>query len=218
VGEGRRARSGAGIVKINVDIRGIEAVQKKLRGLSEKMRQEVLSPAINKAAKKAQVEVNRAIREDYFVKADEVRNAISLRQARRDDLQAVIDVFGSKSRRGRSANMIRFLAVLQAAGFATKTRGAVGVTKSDVRKLGAQLGFRVRRDGGVKQIKGAFVANKGRTVFIRTGDKRLPIKPVQVIGFSQMFASKKISRRVMAKVDRDLIVEVDRALKRLFSR
>lgn len=205
-------------MKISVDIRGMDAVQKKLSGLSEKVRQDVLSPAINKVAKKAQAEVNRAIREDYYVKADEVRNAISLRQARRDDLQAVIDIFGSKSRRGRSANMIHFLAVLQAAGVAVKTRGAVGVTKSDVKQLGKQLGFRIRRDGGTKQIKGAFVANKGRTVFIRTGDKRLPIKPVQVIGFSQMFASKKISRRVMAKVDQDLLVEVDRALKRLLSR
>ena len=58
------------------------------------------------------------------------------------------------------------------------------------------------------------MGNKGRTVFRRTGNARLPIEPLQVIGFSQMFASRRISARVMAKVKADLPIEIDRAIAR----
>lgn len=205
-------------MNISVDVKGIDAVQKKLAGLQSGIKDRVLAAAVNKTAAKAVTEVNRAIREEYVVKAEEVRNSISLRRATSGNIVANIDIFGSKSRRGRSANMIRFLAAIQASGIAIKTRGAAGVKRKDLVGLGRQLGFQVKRSGGLKQIRGAFVGNSGRTVFIRETKARLPIEPVQVIGFSQMFASNKISKRVMAKVDRDLIVEVERALKMVMER
>jgi hypothetical protein len=205
-------------MKISVDVRGFDAVQKKLAGLQAGIKDQVLAAAINKTAAKAQTEVNRAIREEYLVKADEVRNSMSLRKANKGNIEAVIDIFGSKKKRGRSANMIHFLAALQSAGVAVKTRGAVGVKKKDLAAIGRQLGFQIKRGSGIKQIRGAFIANRGRTVFIREGKERLPIKPVQVIGFSQMFSSKKISKRVMDKVDRDLVVEVERAIKLVMER
>ena len=142
---------------------------------------------------------------------------MDLKTAKAGDLKASITIFGSKSKRGRSANMIRFLAVAQAAGMAIKTRGAK-VTRKDMKAIGKQLGFMVKKGGGLKQIEGAFIANNGRTVFMRTGKERLPIKPVQVIGFSQMFSSKKISARVMQKVETEFSVELDRAVKLVLSR
>lgn len=202
-------------MKLNIKV-DTSAALKQLRGLEEKTKA-AATMALNKTAKKAQTEINRAIRDEYVVKADEVRNSMQLRQARQGDLQAVIDIFGSKRRRGRSANMIHFLAALQAAGVALKTRGS-SLRRSDLKDIGRQLGFKVRKAGGVKTIQGAFLANRGRTVFMREGRARLPIKPVQVIGFSQMFSSKKISQRVMAKVDKDFIEELDRAIKLLLSR
>ena len=208
----------AGVLKINVDVRGLDAVQKRLATIPRDLADKALQPALNKTAQRAQAEVNRAIRAEYYVKAEEVRNAISLRRASRGELKAVIDIFGSKSKRGRSANMIHFLAALQGAGVAIKTRGAVGIKRKDLKALGSQLGFNIRRGAGVKQIKGAFIANNGRTVFIREGKARLPIKPLQVIGFGQMFASKTISQRVMAKVDSDLVQEVERAIKMILSK
>lgn len=53
---------------------------------------------------------------------------------------------------------------------------------------------------------------------MREGKGRLPIKPVQVIGFSQMFNSKRISSRVMQKINDDLPIEVDRAIKMLMAK
>ena len=205
-------------IGLKVDIRGIAEVQRRIGRLPGELQGKAVSAAINKTAQKARAEINRAIPQEYAVKADEVRSAISLRSASGSNLQAVIDIFGSKSRRGRSANMIRFLAVAVAAGASFKTRGAVGIKKKDIAAIKRQLGFKIRRAGGLKKIEGAFIGNKGRTVFIRTGDARLPIEPVQVIGFSQMFNARKIRDRVMAKVDKDLLDEVDRAIKAVLAR
>ena len=147
-----------------------------------------------------------------------MRNAISLRSASGNNLQAVIDIFGSKSRRGRSANMIRFLAVAVAAGASFKTRGAVGIKKKDIAAIKRQLGFKIRRAGGLKKIDGAFIGNKGAHRLHSHRRARLPIGASQVIGFSQMFNACKIRDRVMAKVDKDLLDEVDRAIKAILAR
>jgi len=201
-------------MRISVQVKGVDELRRKLSGVVKDVDRKVVQPAINKVAEKARAEINRAIPQEYAVKTSEVRNAIDLRKAREGDLRAVISIFGSARRRGRSLNMIHFLAAIQAAGQAAKARGA-RVKKSDLKTLARQLGFQIRRDGGLKKIDGAFVGNKGRTIFRRTGKGRLPIEPMQVIGFSQMFSSKKISKRVMDKVRAELPVEIDRALARL---
>ena len=185
-----------------------------LRKIGADIERKVVQPAINKVADKARAEINRAIPEEYAVKAAEVRNAVSVRKARSGELRAVISVFGSTRKRGRSMNMIHFLAAIQAAGAARKTRGS-RATKAELNTIATQLGFRIRRDGGLKRIDGAFLGNNGRTIFRRTGKSRLPIAPLQVIGFSQMFSSRKISQRVIDKIVAEMPVEIDRAMSRL---
>ncbi len=204
-------------MRIRIEVQGVDAVQRKLDKLSRDMQSQALQPAINKTAAKARAEINRAIPEEYAVKAGEVRNAIELRKARGGNLEAVISVFGSSRKRGRSLNLIHFLAAVQAAGRAHKVRGAKG-KKSDLAALQGQIGFMIKKAGGLKKIEGAFLGNKGRTVFLRVGKDRLPIKPAQVIGFAQMFNSRRINARVMEKVEHDLEVEVDRAIKMLLTR
>lgn len=202
---------------LTVKIEGLESVKRTLEKIPREMRDKAIAPAINKVAEKARAEINRAIRQEFAVKADEVRNAIEIRKARRDKLEAVISIFGSAKKRGRSLNMIHFLAAVQAAGRAFKVRGKK-LTKADIAALQGQLGFLIKKGGGIKKIEGSFIGNKGRTVFMRTGKARLPIKPVQVIGFSQMFNTKRISSRVMQKISDDLPVEVDRAIQMLISK
>ena len=202
---------------ITIKVDGLEQVQRKLVGMSRDMQTKVLQPVINKVADKARAEINRAIPQEFNVKASEVRNAIDVRKARSGNLEAVITVFGSASKRGRSMNMIHFLAAVQAAGRAVKVRGAKG-KKSELAALKKQLGFLIKKGGGLKKIEGAFIGNKGRTIFMREGSGRLPIKPVQVIGFGQMFNSKRIGQRVTDKINSDITVEVDRAIKMLMER
>jgi len=200
-----------------VKFEGIEAVKRTLEKLPQELREIAVRPAINKVAEKARAEINRAITEEFAVKASEVRNVVDIRKARGDKLEAVITISGSSGKLGRSLNMIHFLAAVQAAGHAFKVRGKE-LTKADRAALQQQLGFLIKKGGGIKKIEGAFLGNKGRTVFMREGKGRLPIKPVQVIGFSQMFNSKRISNRVMQKINDDLPVEVDRAIKMLINK
>ena len=199
---------------IEVRVLGIDAVQDRLRQVASDLQPKVLGPAINKVAEKARAEISRAIPQEFAVKASEVRNAVSLRKARSGDIEATITVFGSTSRRGRSMNLIHFLSAVQQAGKAMKTRGAKA-SKADLSALNRQLGFLIKRGGGLKKIDGAFVGNHGRTIFRRIGKARLPIEPLQVIGFSQMFSSRKISTRIMTKIDADLLIEINRSIARL---
>jgi hypothetical protein len=202
------------MLKITVDNRATLAM---LANVRREIVPKVLQPAINKVAAKAVAEINRAIPQEYAVKASEVRNAISLRRARAGNIEAVIEIFGSARKRGRSLNLIHFLAAVQQAGRAFKARGTK-VTKKDLAALDQQLGFIIKRAGGLRKIEGAFIGNKGRTIFRRVGKGRLPLEPVQVIGFSQMFTSARISKRVLDKINAELPVEIDRALKLLMSR
>jgi hypothetical protein len=198
---------------IRVEVIGLDDVRRQLSAISQALESRVIPPALNKVADKAKSEATRAIVGEYAVKASEVRNSVSIYGASSGRMEAVITVFGSPSKRGRSMNLIHFLAVAQQAGKAVRVKGKK-VTKADIAQVSKQLGFLIRRAGGIKTIPGAFVGNKGRTVFIREGRARLPIKPLQVIGFSQMFSSRKILNRVLARIREEMPVEVSRAIKR----
>lgn len=214
---------------IRIDIKGVKEVQDKLARLRSELHQKVLQPAMNKVAEKALAEINRAIPEEYAVKASEVRNAVSLRRAQAGRIEAVLEIFGSARKKGRSLNLIHFLAAVQQAGRTVAVKGKRS-TKADRAALDRQLGFIIKRGGGLKKIEGAFVGNKGRTIFRRTPGKKMgsrsgplnkhteAIEPVQVIGFSQMFASKKISQRVIDRINSEFPVEIDRAVQMLLAR
>lgn len=210
---------------ITVKIDGLEQVKQQIAGLSRDLKAKVLQPAINKVAEKARAEINRAIPQEFAVKASEIRNAVEVRKASSGQLAVTITIFGSKNKKGRSLNMIHFVAAAYVRGQgAFKTRsGAVGIRKRDIKTIGNQLGFQIKRGSGLKTKEGAFIGNKGRTVFIRTSGQMnsrpgnltkhsQKIVPVQVIGFSQMFSSKNISKRIMDKINEDLPVEVSRSV------
>jgi len=198
---------------ISVKVLNVADVKNRLAQQAQGIRDKAIGPAINKVAEKARAEINRAIPQEFAVKASEVRNAIALSKARAGNLEARIEIFGSTRKRGRSLNLIHFLAAVQAAGQSVNVRGS-RASKRSLSGLGGQLGFLIKRAGGLKKIEGAFVGNKGRTIFRRTGSARLPIEPLQVIGFSQMFSSRRISSRILAKINADLPVEIDRAIAR----
>ncbi len=69
-------------------------------------------------------------------------------------------------------------------------------TKSKRGKLG-QLKFQIKRTGGRKSIKGAFVATNrrtgGRAVFIREGKARMPIQTLTTIDVPQMFNTRRVN-------------------------
>lgn len=175
--------------------------------------------AVNKTAAKANTELRKAITSEFAIPSADVRDAVVVRRARAKQygVEAVLEIFGSRRKRGRSLNLIHFLSAVQTQIGAMKTRGS-RAKKKELQALEKQLGFLIKKGGGLKAIDGAFVGNHGRTIFMRTGASRLPVKPVQVIGVSQMFSSRRVRNRVMDRIDRELVVETERAVAEVMRR
>lgn len=139
--------------------------------------------ALNTTIRQGEAEMAREISRAYRIKQATVRERLSTRPARKVGgafkLEVVLEA--TKRGKGRSMNLIAF------------HTGGGRRLKSGERQ---QLKFQIRRDGGRKQITGAFIGNKGRTVFIREGKGRLPIKALNTIDVVQMFNVKSINAAV----------------------
>lgn len=172
-------------------------VMRMLDKLPDDLHDKALSMAMNKVGAKAKTEMVRGITQEFAIKASEVREQVYLTRASKSgsNLRVVLEAFG-KRRGHRSRNVMLFAA--------KQTKQGVTV--------------KILKGGGRKLIKGAFIANQGRTVFIREGKKRLPIKGVETIDVPQMFNTRRVSERVMHRIRTELPVEVDRAVKVVLAR
>ena len=200
-------------MQLNIKLTGLDEARKRLQSLSTLAGSSAMAMALNKTAAKGKTEVNRAITERYAIKASEVRNSVSVRSAsakQGGQLQATISIFGSPKKQGRSLNLIHFTERMVTLAQGRKR------TKAGTQN---QLRFKIIKGAGSKTIlgdsglkNGAFIGNKGRTVFQRVGKGRLPIKPVQVIGVGQMFNFRPITERVIKRINDEFLIEVDRAI------
>jgi hypothetical protein len=207
-------------VKFEVDVRELVNLQAKLASLPGELKDRAVAAALNRTAEKARTEIDRAVRDEYVISSDRVRSSIALRQASaaRGTLTAEVQIFGSPSKRGRSMNVIAFMERKVSLAEARRRGKRNELFVQSKGRLLPILRFVFKRGSGAKVIEGAFVGNKGRTIFRRVGKARLPIEPIRVIDVGQMFRSKKVSRRVLDRINRDLPVEVDRAVKSVIAR
>lgn len=180
-------------------------VQRKLDALPINLQTRVIPAALNKVLAKANTEMTRAISSEFNLKSAEVRGMLKLRRAERrlEKWFATLEPV-STSRRGGSYNMIRFME--KSVSLAEARRRKKNGTQN-------QLQFQVLKNGGKKTITGAFIGNNGRTVFVRIGNDRLPIRAVQTIGIGQMFNTRRVQSRVLDRINNELSVEFDRAIK-----
>ena len=184
-------------------------VQRSLDRLSLDLQKRVVPAALNKVAAKAKTEMKQQITGEYNLKSAEVNERLRVIKAARSLNQwlAVLDPFASR-KRGRSLNMIHFL------------ENKTTLAEAKRRKAGGtvnQLHFKIKRVGGKKLVEGAFIGNKGRTVFVRTSGDRLPIKALSTIDVPQMFNTKRIQSKVLARIEKELQVEFDRAISAALS-
>ncbi|HET9701154.1 MAG TPA: phage tail protein [Burkholderiales bacterium] len=209
---------------MKIDVRhNFPEVMAKLQRLPGELRDKAMASALNKTSEKARTESVRAVTDEYNVKASDIRPRFHLRRATSRGLQlvATLEAFGRR-RGGRAMNVIHFLERKVTLAEARRRRKAG--TLNDLR-------FKFKRGGGMKTIPGAFLGNQGRTVFRRIpgttmgtrskfgGTKHAEqIEPVTVIDLPQMFTSRKINERVVARIQREFPVEFDRAARLVLSR
>jgi len=194
------------MLQININVQGDAAVKTLLTTLSAREIAKASSMAINKTVAKAKAEINRAITARYQLPRAEVSNSVTSAGATSAKPSATISIFGSTNKRGRSLNLIHFAE--KKVTLAEGRRRAKAGTQN-------QLRYNIIRGQGGKMIPGSFIGNQGRTIFIREGKARLPIKPVQVIGVGQMFNFQPIRQRVTQKINTDFQAELTRAIARI---
>lgn len=164
------------------------AIEAQLDALEKDIALHATASAVNKILDQSKTAMVREITSEYEVKADYVRSRLSVRRAtRKAGLLAIEGTLLGGSDKGRAANIIAFVE--------RKVTLAEARKRAKAGTLG-QLFVKIKRNGGRKPLKGAFIGNKGRTVFEREGKGRLPIKPVQTIDVPQMFNTKRINATV----------------------
>lgn len=156
-------------------------VQKQLDRLHKDLADKAVVMAVNRTMNVARTAMQREITSRYNLKAAYVRQRLAIRRAsfKAGRLSFAASLLGTGK---RSANLVAFLA-----------RKA----PNNGRRGGPQVGFRIRKGGAISRVPGAFIGNKGRTAFRRTGSARLPIEALQTIDVPQMFNQRRINAAVV---------------------
>jgi hypothetical protein len=165
-------------------------VIKQLDRLADDVGNKVMARAMNRTIDQGKGEMAKQISRTFRISRAEALDRLHVSKVatrgRGVSLKATLSA--ANKGKARSMNMIKFI--------------MGGVPRRPKRGAMRQLKFKIRRDGGNKSIPGAFVANNGRTVFIRTGKERKPIKALSTIDIPQMFNTREIN-----KVVRDVMQE-----------
>ena len=168
-------------------------VQRLLDSMRKGIADKALASTLNKTAAQAKTAMSREIRAEFNMSASKVGEALQVSKARagggRVHLQASLE---SPRKRGRSLNLINFMERSTTMAQARK-RSKAGTLN--------QLFVQIKKAGGKKALGSAFIGNKGRTVFVRTGKARLPIKALQTIDVASMFNTKRVNERVLAMIE-----------------
>lgn len=151
-------------------------VQAQLKQLQADVAKQSTSRALNGTIAIAKTAMSKEIRQEFVLPASRVGEVLRINKASATGgtvrLQASLYPVTTK---GRSLNLSNFAA----------RQTAKGVT------------FKIKRNGPRHLIPGAFLINQGKTVMIRIGNKRLPIKALQTIDIAQMFNTKRINAKVV---------------------
>lgn len=176
------------------------AIAAKLDRLPENIANKALVRALNHTIDQGKTEMARRISSEYRLSVAKAKERLSVRRAyaRGGKLHFEAILEAKRRYQGRSMNLIHFVEDRVSLAEAKRRAKAGEGGKHTLRHggqvtLAHQVRFQIKRTGGAKIIPGAFIANMGRTVFIREGKGRLPIKPVNTIDVPQMFNGRRIN-------------------------
>jgi hypothetical protein len=158
-------------------------VMAKLSQVSDEIGNRAMVRALNATITQGKTEMARDISKEFRISVGMAKDRLEVSRASSKGgeyrFQATLEA--TRKAKGRSMNVIAFVGALP---------------KRTKKGKMAQIKFQIKRQGGKKTINGAFVGNKGRTLFIREGKARLPIKAVSTIDIPQMFNTRRINEVV----------------------
>lgn len=174
------------MIKINIR-NNFPEVAKQMRRIGEQAADRAMAKALNTTVEQGKLAMARQISSEFRVSIREAKERLLVKRARNKgalQLEAVLQA--ATKAKGRGMNLIHFV--------------AGGIPQRTAKGKLRQLGFQIKKSGGRKQIKGAFVATNRKTggtaVFIREGKGRMPIKTITTIDVPQMFNARRINQVV----------------------
>ena len=167
----------------------------QLDRLAQNVGDKAMVRALNKTVDQGKKEMARKISQEFRIDRATAEQRLAVRRASVKGGALRFQAFLEATRRGkgRSMNLIHFIENKVTLADAKRRRKAGDLN---------QLRFQIKRTGGKKMLPGAFIANKGRTVFMRVGKERKPIVAKNTIDVGQMFNTRRINsvvREVMLK-------------------
>ena len=183
------------------------AIARQLEAMPDWIGNVAVTRAMNTCVEAGRTAMAKQISQEFMISSSKAKQRLVVYRAHAKGGQMRFQATLEATRRGqgRSMNIIAFVERSVTMAQARKRmRGGEGGTHTlkhgtKVRQA-LELRFQIKRGGGKKMIKGAFIGNKGRTVFIRDGKERKPIHAVNTIDIPQMFNAQRINtvvRRVM---------------------
>jgi hypothetical protein len=192
-----RGVSGGNVISMRTNFPEVGAA---LDRLGEDIGNKALVRAINVTVDQGKPAMAKQISAEFRVRSSDVKQRLTVVKAvaRGGVLRFEASLAASNRGKGRSMNLIAFVDQVVTLAQARKRMAAGEGGVQTLRRGGQvqkalQLKFQIKRSGGKKTIPGAFIGNKGRTVFIRQGKGRLPIKALNTIDVPQMFNAKRIN-------------------------
>lgn len=194
---------------INLQMRtNFDQVIREWQKIPDDLANKALARALNTTVEQGRLEMAREISQTYRLTVAQVKERLTIRKAYARGtlrLQAVLEA--TRRGQGRSMNLIAFVEKSITLAQAKKRRkagegGSYALRNGATVQKALELRFQIKRSGGQKMIKGAFIGNNGRTVFERDGKSRLPIHALNTIDVPQMFNARRINQ-VVVKVMRE---------------
>jgi len=184
-----------------LDIRSdVRAVNAKLGILAQSIRDKAIARSLNETIAKGKTHMAKEITSEYRLTSAKVKERLIISRAKGTggfgNLRLTAELRGmGKGRKKRAMNVIAFV---------------YGRRPRPGKKGEPPLMVKIKRAGSPKPIKGAFIGNKGRTVFQRIGESRLPIKAVTTGDVPQMFNQRRINTIVRSTMQRDFATIYER--------
>jgi len=149
-----------------IELKGLDKV---LAALNPRATGKALARTLNEVGSELKTSTVKDVRTTYNVKASGLKRKLKTTNATYHNLKWTMDVPADKR-----INIINF--------------GA--------RKVRTGVSIKIMNKGSRKVIKGAFIANSGKTVFQRKGKERLPLKTVTSMSPSQMISKALKDRKI----------------------
>lgn len=179
------------------------AVVAKLNQVADDIGNKAMVRALNTTIEQGKTQMARNISQEFRITVGKAKDRLAVYKASAKGgvLRFEATLEATRRGQGRSMNLIAFVENKTTLAQARKRMKAGEGGTQTLRNGGTiqkalQVRFQVKRSGGAKVITGAFIGNKGRTLFIREGKERKPIRALNTIDVPSMFNTKRINASV----------------------